>query len=73
MLSLLKRLYANRSVDRGLWTLVELGLGYAAAHFSGQVYFGVSVTSVVFLLKELVATQLEKAGGPVVVPTVPKV
>ena len=74
-----KKVYANRTVDRGFWTFVELTIGaivtYMVDHFaSGGIFnftavqVGTFAGAVVFAIKEYAAKQLAKDGGPIAVP-----
>ncbi len=63
MLNLLKKLWANRTVDRLVWTGVEFGAGWLAIHYGANAVAGISVGAAVLLVKEFAIAQLVKAGG----------
>ena len=57
-LAFVKKAWANRTVERLVWTLAEFAVGYATARWSGSVVAGVSAGTVFLLAKEYVIARL---------------
>jgi hypothetical protein len=57
-LAFVKKVWANRTVERATWSLAELGVGWLIANYSGSVVAGVSAGFVLLFVKEFIIAQL---------------